>query len=98
METRDRALFYVAAKTSARLRPPLPDATLPAVCHPVEIYTTLKETGSFVHQISQIIRDQSYGPHLLLRRLDQLQRRDVKGNPTRASWFLPQIVETPWGN
>jgi hypothetical protein len=54
IEARDHALFHVAAKTSARLRLPLPDVTLPAVCHPVDIYTTFKETGSFVRQ--QLLR------------------------------------------
>ena len=54
MEARDHALFHAAARTSARLPPPLPDVSLPAASYPDKIYPTVKETGSFVLQ--QLLR------------------------------------------
>jgi hypothetical protein len=50
MGARDHALFHVAAKTSARLHLHFQMPLLPAACNPVEIYTTVKKTGSFVLQ------------------------------------------------
>jgi hypothetical protein len=92
INARDHALFYVAAKTSARLRPPLPDVSLPAVCHSVEIYTPLKETLSFVCQ--QLLSLYATNSTDLICFCDGSINSSLgrEGSLTRVCWFLPQIV------
>lgn len=98
MEARDHALFHAAARTSARLPPPLPDVSLPAASYPDKIYPTVKETGFFMFQ--QLLRVHATNPTDLICLCEGSINSSVgrEGNPSRVSWFLPQIIETSWGN